>query len=147
MVSHLKKHLTHQFNHLIYLHLLLRSRLVRFYESIHQPHKTSLYNSCVNIYIFSCINAYLGLFYHHPWYKCLNEFKDVQIRLIYVPVFNSYLQFFLPSPLQMQVDISLNSLGILFFTEKPQQGKKKSTGSVWGTPRWEQKDRKTKRLS
>lgn len=78
----------------------------------------------MNIYIFSCINAYLGLFYHHPWYKCLNESKDVQIRLIYVPVLNGYLQFFLASPLQMQADMSLNSLGILFFTENPQRGKK-----------------------
>lgn len=82
MVSRLQKGLfTPQFNHLIYLHLLLSPGLMRVYESIHQPHSsTYLCNDHVNIY-FSCVNADVGLFYYHP-----NQ-KGVQMGLFCVPVY------------------------------------------------------------
>lgn len=132
MVSQLKKHLTHQLNHLIYLRLFLSSGLVRFSEPLHQPHRTSLCNHCVTIYIFSCINAYRGLFYHHLWYQCLNESKDVQIRLIYVPVSNGYLQFFLLSPPDAGEHQSERPGNLVLHRKSAARGgkKKKSTGSV-----------------
>lgn len=112
---------TPQFNHLIYLHLLLSPGLIRVYESIHQPHSsTYLCNDHVSIY-FSCVNADLGLFYYHP-----NQ-KDVQMGLVCVSRFHGYLEFFLPSPLQMQAGISPSSRGMVFFTESPRG---ESTGSV-----------------
>lgn len=49
---------------------------------------------------------------------------------------HGYLEFFLPSPLQMRAGVSPSSRGMVFFTESPRGGE--STGSVWVTPGQEQ---------